>query len=390
VTNGPISPAQARLRYSSLLNSYEDEEIKSFREIYYVGTRAAKICPILSLPDNFGFDVASRHYRANLGDHIAYRYEIQSVLGRGVFGQVLGCLDHKTKTQVAVKVLVNRADLVPQGEAEMRIVSELNERDPACRSCIVRLHNHFTFRNHICGVFELLGQNLYNFLSKRALQPVPMARLRPIARQILRAIAFTHAHGYVHCDVKPENIVLEPGSDNRVRLIDFGSGCTDGQSHFSYIQSRFYRAPEVILHLQYGAPVDMWSFGCVVAELTAGRPLFPGASEGDQVHLQIEVLGMPPLKMIRTSPNGGMFFKADGTPRGKIEPKSLRKAAHITDSMLLDLVGRCLDWDPQRRITATQALNHPFFIGEPQEEQKAVPVQPTPKRIAQRGECARI
>jgi dual specificity tyrosine-phosphorylation-regulated kinase 2/3/4 len=134
----------------------------------------------------------------------------------------------------------------------------------------------------------------------------------------------------------------------------------------------------------------MWSFGCVVAELTAGRPLFPGASEADQVHLQIEVLGMPPLKMIKTAPHGGLFFKPDGTPKGRIEPRSLRKAAHITDSMLLDLVGRCLDWDPQRRITAVQALNHPFFIGESREEQKAAPAQPTPRRIAQRGECARL
>jgi dual specificity tyrosine-phosphorylation-regulated kinase 2/3/4 len=384
VPKGPISPAQTRLRYSSILNSYEHDEIASFGEVYYLGIQAVKVRPVISLPDNSGFNLASRHYRANIGDYIAYRYEIQAMLGRGNFGQVLRCLDHKMKTPVAVKVLVNRPDAVAQGTAEIRILSELNNRDPTCRSRIVRLLAHFTFRNHICGVYELLGQNLYDFLSKRAFQPLPMGTLRPIAGQILRAIAFTHAHGFVHCDVKPENIVLETGSSSQVRLIDFGSGCAAGQRHFSYIQSRFYRAPEVIFRLKYGAPVDMWSFGCAIAELAAGRPLFPGESEADQVHSQIGVLGMPPLEMIKTAPQGGMFFKSDGTPRVRIEPTSLRKVSHITDSMLLDLVGRCLDWDPERRITATEALDHLFFIGEAQEEQKAAAVQVTPRQMAQR------
>jgi hypothetical protein len=92
----------------------------------------------------------------------------------------------------------------------------------------------------------------------------------------------------IHCDLKPENILLAPpgpggGSLGQLKLIDFGSACFESRTAYSYIQSRFYRSPEVLLGLSYSAAIDMWSFGCVAAELFLGLPLFPGAWWGGEV-----------------------------------------------------------------------------------------------------------
>ena len=99
--------------------------------------------------------------------------------------------------------------------------------------------------------------------------------------QILDALIVLRDASIIHCDLKPENILLASpsptgGSLGQLKLIDFGSACFEGRTFFSYIQSRFYRSPEVLLGLSYNAAIDMWSFGCVAAELFLGLPLFPG------------------------------------------------------------------------------------------------------------------
>lgn len=99
------------------------------------------------------------------------------------------------------------------------------------------------------------------------------------------------------------------------QVIDFGASCFEHQRIYSYIQSRFYRAPEVILGARYGTPIDMWSFGCILAELLTGRPLFPGENEEDQLACILEVLGMPPEKFLAECKRKNLFFNARGLPR---------------------------------------------------------------------------
>jgi dual specificity protein kinase YAK1 len=103
--------------------------------------------------------------------------------------------------------------------------------------------------------------------------------------QILDALIVLRDASIIHCDLKPENILLAStspagGSLGQLKLIDFGSACFEGRTFFSYIQSRFYRSPEVLLGLSYNGAIDMWSFGCVAAELFLGLPLFPGRFVG--------------------------------------------------------------------------------------------------------------
>ena len=102
----------------------------------------------------------------------------------------------------------------------------------------------------------------------------------------------------IHCDLKPENVLFTDGSRREVKIIDFGSACTEFKSGFVYVQSRFYRSPEVVLGLPYDQAVDMWSFGCILAELVTGRPLFPAVDEHELLELIRIRIGLPPQEMI--------------------------------------------------------------------------------------------
>lgn len=105
----------------------------------------------------------------------------------------------------------------------------------------------------------------------------------------------------IHCDLKPENILLKDPAKSGIKIIDFGSSCFQGERVYTYIQSRFYRAPEIILGIPYTPAIDMWSFGCIMAEFAMGYPLFPGEDEGDQLSLMMEVLGIPGNPVLRES-----------------------------------------------------------------------------------------
>jgi dual specificity tyrosine-phosphorylation-regulated kinase 2/3/4 len=285
------------------------------------------------------------------------------VFGRGAFGQVLKCFDHKTRDYVALKIVVNTPQMLVQGPAEVAVVSTLNDADPAGGSHIIRMLDTFRFRGHVCAVFEVLGDNLYEYVRRNGFRPLSMPVLRRVGRQMLQALAFTHGHDIVHCDMKPENVLIVPNSvPMSVKVIDYGSACRIGQKHFDYVQSRFYRAPEVILGLAYGPPMDIWSFGCILAELIIGQPLFAGDSEGNQLRLHMEVLGLPPHAIVSMAPRKAVHFASNGRPRkpiGKARP--LEKTLKNADPALLDLVVKCLQWDQERRITAEAALEHDFF-----------------------------
>jgi dual specificity tyrosine-phosphorylation-regulated kinase 2/3/4 len=256
-----------------------------------------------------------------------------------------------------------------QGKIEVSLVQKLNEAPGFATAHIVHGLDFFVFRNHICATFEILGPNLFEYSRSIRFRPLDSAQMRPIAKAMLTGLAFLHKNMVIHCDMKPENVLLMPNSSTDVRLIDFGSSCLIGHQRYEYIQSRFYRAPEVILGLSYGPPMDIWSFGCIVAEMMMGRPLFPGGDESEQMQMLMEVLGLPPRGMLDRCTRRKHFFGPDGRPfistkgrrRRTVGSSSLRIISHITDNLLLDLLGKCLEWDQTRRITAHDAVSHPWF-----------------------------
>lgn len=158
---------------------------------------------------------------------------------------------------------------------------------------------------------------------------------------------------------------------------------------YTYIQSRFYRSPEVILGLTYSMAIDMWSLGCILAELYTGFPIFPGENEQEQLSCIMEVLGVPDKEYINRSTRKKLFFgitfiapvsaekklilystDVNGTPRAVINSKgrrrkpgskSLQQVLRCTDEDFLDFIAKCLIWDPERRMKPVAALRHPFI-----------------------------
>jgi len=379
-----LTPDQALKLYGSKLSAYEHQEIVTFQNVYFVGQYAKKRQGIPGGPNNSGFDDDSGSYQMVSHDHVAYRYEILKVLGKGSFGQVLKAYDHKTQQHVALKMVRNEKRFHKQAVEEIKILEHLKKQDKDNNCNIVHLTEHFLFRNHVCITFELLSMNLYELIKKNKFQGFSLALVRKFAHSILLCLDVLYRNRIIHCDLKPENILLKQPGRSGIKVIDFGSSCYEHQRIYTYIQSRFYRAPEVILGGKYGMPIDIWSFGCILAELLTGYPLFPGEDESDQLATMMEVLGMPPAKMLQNCKRHRMFFSSKGHPRycsltqnsdgttsysggrsrrgkyrGPPESKELSRALRGCDDLLfLDFLQRCLEWDPAQRMTPPQALRH--------------------------------
>lgn len=146
-------------------------------------------------------------------------------------------------------------------------------------------------RNHVCLVFELLSVNLYEVLKHRGYKGLPIDRVQDLSKQILETLVLLKSVNIIHCDLKPENILLKTNESLDVKIIDYGSSCYESQQSSTYIQSRFYRAPEVLLGFEYTTAIDMWSFGCIVAELFLGIPLLPGNSEYNLLSRLTDTIG---------------------------------------------------------------------------------------------------
>lgn len=177
-------------------------------------------------------------------------------------------------------------------------------------------------------------------------------------------------HNIVHCDLKPENILLRKINKSGIKIIDFGSGCFEDQKIYTYIQSRFYRAPEIVLGISYSAAIDMWSFGCILYELYVGHPLFPGEDEKDHMALMMEVKGCPPRSVLARATRRKVFFDDDYRPiivpnsKGKMRvpgSKNLADLINTQDADFVDFIDKCIEWKTDTRMTPEMAFSHPFI-----------------------------
>ena len=170
--------------------------------------------------------------------------------------------------------------------------------------------------------------------------------------------------------MKPENILLMHLTRPNIKLIDLGSSCYENRRMYTYIQSRFYRAPEVILGAPYTTAIDVWSLGCVFVELYTGIPLFAGENEFDQLLCMMEVLGVPPPLVFENASRKNLFFEANGEP--KIKPNSrgkrripgtraLRSVLKGADEEFCQIIEDCLRWDPEHRLKPAQAVKMSWF-----------------------------
>ncbi|XP_075693891.1 homeodomain-interacting protein kinase 3 [Rhinoderma darwinii] len=240
-------------------------------------------------------------------------YEVLDFLGRGTFGQVVKCWKRGTNEVVAVKILKNHPSYARQGQIEVGILARLSNEN-ADEFNFVRAHECFQHRNHTCLVFEMLEQNLYDFLKQNKFSPLPLKVIRAILQQVATALKKLKSLGLIHADLKPENIMLvDPvRQPYRVKVIDFGSASHISKTVCStYLQSRYYRAPEIILGLAFCEAIDMWSLGCVIAELFLGWPLYPGALEYDQIRYISQTQGFPGEHLLNAGAKTSRFFCRD-------------------------------------------------------------------------------
>lgn len=276
-------------------------------------------------------------------------------------------------------------------------------------------------------MFEMLSLNLYELLKNTQFSGVSLNLIRKFAKQVLKALAFLARSDVdvIHCDLKPENILLRHPKKSSVKVIDFGSSCRSNKRMYSYIQSRFYRSPEVMLGLPYTVAIDMWSLGCILAEMHTGEPLFSGSDQFDQMRKIVSLLGMLPSSMLDRAadqtklqffervklPGGkaawtirqtkrssskdsvGSASSSDQQPAKPVVP-STDPIASLTEvitsgsrqkkkfppseahnsprnyALFVDLVYQMLTFEPGERIKPHDALNHPFIV-EPQPQQQA-------------------
>lgn len=352
-----ISPTRALLDYFEFLTEYERNEVSNYDEIYFVGADCKK--------NRGSFNDEEGYYKIVIGDHLAYRYEVKAFLGSGTFGQVFQCYDHKRHINVAIKIIRNKVLYRAAGDLENKILHELAKADPNDVNCIVKKLRSFEFRDHLCLVFELLSLNLFQFLHKNNYQGVSVPLIRRISVQMFMALKTVHNVGIIHCDLKPDNVLLKFENKSSIKVIDFGSACQEGHKVYDYIQSRYYRAPEIVVEAPYGKAIDIWSVGCILYELLTGNPLFPANSENELFRMYVEVMGMPPIDFISKGKRKQYYVEVSGKLRRAAQP-SIRPISQLLESFdekVIDLIDKCIKWAPENRIDAEQGLQHSWVRG---------------------------
>ncbi|KAE8263290.1 hypothetical protein A4X09_0g7267 [Tilletia walkeri] len=360
------------------------------------------------------------HYIVRPGEYVGARYRIIGLLGQGTFGKVVECIDVRSRTRVAVKVIRAIQKYRDASQIEIRVLKTLKDHDPTNKHQCIHLIEHFTFRNHVCIVSELLGKSVFDFLKENDFAPFPSMHIWSFAKQLLKSVSFLHRLGLVHTDLKPENILLVSadntpvrtnaatggGSARRhpkvrnmlrsteIRLIDFGSATFDHEYHSAVVSTRHYRAPEIILGMGWSFPCDAWSIGCILVEFYTGDALFQTHDNLEHLAMMEAVLGVMPDDYRRQAESykpelfrhGRLNFpNADVPKQSKRYVRQMKKlqdiigggaggvgggsasasAANATyakhNTRFVHLIRRLLEFDPQRRITVSDALNHPYF-----------------------------
>ena len=328
-------------------------------------------CENLIIENLVLYNDIEKNFSVKKGDLLVERYEIIKILGKGTFGICCKCYDRTLNENVCVKIIKNSSKFNEQSKIEINILKELNTSFIKKLGIFVEIKNYFEHDGRTYIVLELLSINLYEEIQNSNYVGFDLPTVRKFAIQILFGLLILQSKNIIHCDLKPENILLINKGKTGIKIIDFGSSCYSNQKMYSYIQSRFYRAPEIILGLDYNLEIDMWSFGCILCELYCGIPIFPGESEYDMLYYMMEYFGLPPKDLIENSINKLNYFTEDCKPLekpnsfGKIRrpnKKNIESFLLNADEDFIDLIKNILKWKKEERFKPQDALKHKWII----------------------------
>mmetsp|Transcript_11132 Transcript_11132/g.34121 ORF Transcript_11132/g.34121 Transcript_11132/m.34121 type:complete len:386 (-) Transcript_11132:276-1433(-) len=285
-------------------------------------------------------------------------YSAVRVIGNGSFGVVFQATVGETGETVAIKKVLQDKRFKNRELQIMRTLDHTN---------VVQLKHCFYSRGdkpdevYLNLVLEYIPETVYRVSRhhSRLKKPLPAIFTKLYIYQLLRALMYIHSLGICHRDVKPQNLLLNPATQV-LKLCDFGSAkiLVRDEPNISYICSRYYRAPELIFGAtDYTPAIDVWSAGCVMAELMLGKPLFPGESCVDQLVEIIKVLGTPGKEEIEAMNRHYTEFKF---PQIKAQPWN-KVFKNRTSAEAIDLVKKLLQYRPEKRLDPVEALAHPFF-----------------------------
>ncbi|CCD63173.1 Mitogen-activated protein kinase 15 [Caenorhabditis elegans] len=300
--------------------------------------------------------------------HIHEKFDLQKRLGKGAYGIVWKAYDKRSRETVALKKIFDAFRNPTDSQRTFREVMFLQEfgKHPN----VIKLYNIFRADNDrdIYLAFEFMEADLHNVIKKGSI--LKDVHKQYIMCQLFRAIRFLHSGNVLHRDLKPSNVLLD--ADCRVKLADFGLARSlssledypEGQKMpdlTEYVATRWYRSPEILLAAKrYTKGVDMWSLGCILAEMLIGRALFPGSSTINQIERIMNTIAKPSRADIASI---GSHYAASVLEKMPQRPrKPLDLIITQSQTAAIDMVQRLLIFAPQKRLTVEQCLVHPYVV----------------------------
>lgn len=304
----------------------------------------------------------SLHPHYNRSDDLLEHYNIHRRIGGGAYGLVYHAKQRSSGKEVAIKVIPNLSNSLVRSRTlrEIRILQHFQHENIMTLLDVGRPHCFDGF-SEACIVMEYMPYNLKQFIGQYELSDCHFSYL---TYQILHGLAAIHSAGIIHRDLKPENLLVGKACD--LKICDFGLARPqdmEGKKKMKmteYVATRYYRAPEIILST-YGKPADLWSCGCILAEMFGKTVLFPGKDYHNQLKCIFGTLGSPTIDDLRAMCN----WRNHGYIQTQFQTelkKPWRTLFPTASVQALDLLDQLLILNPAHRLTAEAALRHPFTL----------------------------